>query len=58
VIATTFLLRLRSQAERPVVVWNRGADKCEALKAEFGDLVTVAASPAEVLAATYSPRKT
>jgi hypothetical protein len=39
-----------------VVVWNRGADKCEALKAEFGDFVTVAASPAEVLAATFPPQ--
>jgi len=32
-----------------VVMWNRGAAKCEALKAEFGGLVTVASSPGEVL---------
>ena len=36
-------------------MWNRGAAKCEALKAEFGSLVTVAASPGEVLLSLGPP---
>ena len=33
----------------PVTIWNRSKDKCDELKAAYGDMVHVAASPADVV---------
>ena len=40
------MARCLLKSGRSLVVWNRSAAKCDALKAEAGDAVTVLASPA------------
>ena len=45
------MARCLLKSGRSLVVWNRSAAKCDALKAEAADAVTVLASPAEVVKA-------